>query len=197
MTFNGQHSLKAVHFQKYNTTALLYLVKIGGGGRELNFTQTRQRNLAVSLEKLDQNYCIIFPSSLNMKADLQSQNSKEPSGLKLCHKLFQQLCRRRRITNYSSTLFWSPTLSARDKCPTTNPVQSISLWIFPILLYSTILLILPEKFATWISLYNCKNIIATSGADTFSERLLKKGFTESAAQLITSRRQNYNWSCSM
>lgn len=80
-------------------------MKIGGGGRELNVTQTRQRNLAVSLEKLDQNYCIIFPSSLNMKADLQSQNSKEPSGLKLCHKLFQQLCQRRRIPNYSSTLF--------------------------------------------------------------------------------------------
>ena len=32
LTFNKQKSLKEIHFQIGNTTALLYLVKIGGGG---------------------------------------------------------------------------------------------------------------------------------------------------------------------
>ena len=58
LTFNKQKSLKAVHFQIDNTTALLYLVKMGGN-RELNVTEIKQRNLAVSLETPDHNYCTI------------------------------------------------------------------------------------------------------------------------------------------
>ena len=58
LTFNKRKTLKAVHFQIDNTTALLYLVKMGGD-REPNVTKIKQRRLAVSLKTLDHNYCRI------------------------------------------------------------------------------------------------------------------------------------------
>ena len=55
LTFNKQKSLKAIHFEIDNTTALLYLVKMGGN-REPNVIEIKQRNWAVSLETRDNNY---------------------------------------------------------------------------------------------------------------------------------------------
>ena len=61
LIFNKQKPLKPVHFQIDNTTALLYLVKMrgGGGDRETNVTEIKPRNLTESLETPDHNYCRI------------------------------------------------------------------------------------------------------------------------------------------
>ena len=42
LTFNKQKSLKAVHIQVDNTTALLYLVKIGGTGNQMLFKLSKE-----------------------------------------------------------------------------------------------------------------------------------------------------------
>ena len=61
---NKQKFLIVVLFQIDSTTALLYLVKMGGGevgggggDREPNVTEIKEVNLAVSLETPDHNYC--------------------------------------------------------------------------------------------------------------------------------------------
>ena len=63
LTFNKQKSLNTVHFEIDNTTAPLYVVKLGGN-RKSNVTEIKQRTLTVSLEKPDQNYCRIPSKSV-------------------------------------------------------------------------------------------------------------------------------------
>ena len=53
---NNKKFLIVVHFQIDSTTALLYLVKMGGN-REPNVTEIKEINLALSLQTPDHNYC--------------------------------------------------------------------------------------------------------------------------------------------
>ena len=49
-----------------------------------------------------------LPSSLNVEADWQSRNSRDPSEWKLCPKVFQQVCQRRgtpKVHLFASKLF--------------------------------------------------------------------------------------------
>ena len=59
-TFDLQQTktLKAVHLQIDSTTALVYLVKMGGTGNQI-LLKLKQINLAVSLETPDNSYCRI------------------------------------------------------------------------------------------------------------------------------------------
>ena len=88
--------MKAVHFQIDNTTALLYLVKMGGTENQMLLKLSKEiwqyllkHQITITAESL--------PSSLNVEADWQSQNSGDPSEWKLCPKVFQQVCQRRRM----------------------------------------------------------------------------------------------------
>ena len=94
LTFNKQTSLKAVHFQIDNTTALLYLVKMVGTGNQMLLKLSKEiwqyflkHQITINAEHL--------PSSLNVEADWQSQNNRDPSEWKLCPKVFQQVCQRK------------------------------------------------------------------------------------------------------
>ena len=78
LTFNKQKSLKAVHFQIGNTTALLYLVKIGGTGNQMLLELSKEiwqyllkHQITITAEYL--------PSYLTVEADWHSQNSSDPS----------------------------------------------------------------------------------------------------------------------
>ena len=51
--------------------------------------------MAVSLEKPDHITAEYLPGSLNVEADWQSRNSRNPSKWKLCPKVFKQVCQRR------------------------------------------------------------------------------------------------------
>ena len=107
LTFNKQKSLKAVHFQIDNTTALLYLVKMGGTGNQMLLKLSKEiwqyllkHQITITAEYL--------PSSLNVEADWQSQNSRDPSEWKLCAKVFQQVSQRRgtpKVHLFASKLF--------------------------------------------------------------------------------------------
>ena len=148
MTLSKQKSLKAVHFQIENTTAVLYLVKIGGTGNQMLQKLSKEiwqyllkHQITVTAEYL--------PSSLNVEADWQSRNSSDPSGWKLCPKVFQvSLPEERNVQNRLVCIkAISPTtpvlcLETRsfqpgNRCPTADLGQSIPLCISPILPYST------------------------------------------------------------
>ena len=71
LTLSKQKSLKAVHFQIENTTAVLYLAKIGGTGNQMLQKLSKEiwqyllkHQITVTAEYL--------PSSLNVEADWQS-----------------------------------------------------------------------------------------------------------------------------
>ena len=77
LTFNKQKSLKAVHFQIDNTPAALYLVKMWG---------FEVQTLLIKLSKEISQYLLkhqitviveYLPSSLNVEADWQSENSRD------------------------------------------------------------------------------------------------------------------------
>ena len=94
LIFNKPKSLKTVHLQIDNTTALLYLEKMGGTGNQTLLKLSKEiwqyllkHQITITTEYL--------PSSLNMEADWQSRNSRDPSEWKLCPKVFQQVCQRR------------------------------------------------------------------------------------------------------
>ena len=83
--------MKAIHFQIGSTTALSYLVKIGG---------TTNKDL-IKLAKEICKYLLhhgititakYLPSSMNVEADWQSRNSKDHSEWKLLLQVFQRIC---------------------------------------------------------------------------------------------------------
>ena len=186
---------------------------------------------------------------MNVEAEWQSRNSRDPSEWKLFPKVFQQVFQRRgmpkidllasRVSHQLPQCFaWKPDPFSQG----TDALQqiwrqSIPLCVSPILPHSTSLeaselrpnrktvachtnlavsnLVPPSarnvyssstptsnehklnKLTRGISPSNCKQDITTSGVDHIRERLLKKGVSETAAQLITSTRQkssqlNYN-----
>ena len=96
LTLSKQKSLKVVHFQIDNTIIQPYVVKMR--------VTRNQMSLKVSKEIWQYllNHQIIitaeyFPGSLNLEADRQSRNSRDPSEWKLSPKVFQQVCQRREI----------------------------------------------------------------------------------------------------
>ena len=94
LIFSEQKSLKAVHFQIDNTTALLYLVKMEGTGNQmlLKISQEIWQHFLKHLITITRKY---LPSSLDVKADWQSKNSRDLSEWKFSLKVFQQVCQRR------------------------------------------------------------------------------------------------------
>ena len=94
LIFSEQKSLKAVHFQIDNTTALLYLVKMEGTGNQmlLKISQEIWQYFLKHLITITRKY---LPSSLDVKADWQSKNSRDLSEWKFSLKVFQQVCQRR------------------------------------------------------------------------------------------------------
>ena len=94
LIFSEQKSLKAVHFQIDNTTALLYLVKMEGTGNQmlLKISQEIWQYFLKHLITITRKY---LPSSLDVKTDWQSKNSRDLSEWKFSLKVFQQVCQRR------------------------------------------------------------------------------------------------------
>ena len=96
LTFKKQKSLKAVHFQIDNTTVQPYLAKMRGTGNQMSLKVSKEiwqyllnHQITITAEYLS--------GSLNVEADWQSQNSRDPSEWKLSPKVFQQVCQRREM----------------------------------------------------------------------------------------------------
>ena len=94
MTFNEEKSFKVVHFQIGNTTALLYLVNMGGTGDQMLLKLSKEIRQYLLKHQITMTAAYL-PSSLNVEADWQSRNSRDPSEWKLCPKVFQQVCQSR------------------------------------------------------------------------------------------------------
>ena len=139
--------MKAVHFQTDNITALLYLMKMGGTGNQMLLKLSKEiwqyllkHQIIITAEYL--------PSCLNVEADWQSRNSRDPSEWKLFPKVFQQVCQRRGMpvidlfasrlsSQLPSILLGNLTLSVREQIPYSRFGAINPLCISPILPYST------------------------------------------------------------
>ena len=209
-----------------------------GGNREPNVTEIKQRNLAVSLETPDHNYCRIPSKFFECGGRLAVSKQQGPIRMETLPKsisasLPEEGNAQNRFVCIKAVSPTTPVLcletrpfQSGDRCPTTDLEQSIPLWISPILPYSTSLeeselrpnrktvachtnlavsnLVPPSTRNVYSSSTatskehklnkptrasspsNCKQNITTSGVDHIRERLLKKGVSETAAQLITS-----------
>ena len=78
LTFNKRKSLNTGHFEIDNTTALLYVVKMGGTGNQMLLKLSKElwQYLLKHQIKITAEY---LPSWLNVEADWQFRNSREPS----------------------------------------------------------------------------------------------------------------------
>ena len=125
-------------FSINSITALLYIVKTGRTGNQLLMKISRKiwkyllkHQITIPAEYL--------PSSLNVEADWQSRNTKDPSKWKLCPKVFQQGDAQSRFVCIKAVSPTTPvlcleTFQSGHRCPTTDLGQSIPLRILP---YST------------------------------------------------------------
>ena len=209
-----------------------------GGNRELNVTEIKQRNLAVSLETPDHNYCRIPSKFFECGGRLAVSKQQGPIRMETLPKsisasLPEEGNAQNRFVCIKAVSPTTPVLcletqpfQSGDRCPTAELGQSIPFCISSILPYSTSLeeselrpnrktvachtnlavsnLVPPStrnvyssstatskehklnKPTRGSSPSNCKQNITTSGVDHIRERLLKKGVSETAAQLITS-----------
>ena len=141
LIFSEQKSLKAVHFQIDNTTALLYLVKMEGTGNQmlLKISQEIWQYLLKHLITITRKY---LPSSLDVKADWQSKNSRDLSESKFTLKVFQQICQRRgmpKVDLFTSRLSpqltqyfaWKPDPSNQGTDALKQNWSNQFLYIFP------------------------------------------------------------------
>ena len=88
--------MKAVHFQIDNTTALMYLLKMGGEGggtgnkRPLDLAKDIWDYIMKNgISRISAEY---LPSCLNVEADWQSRNTRDSSEWKLFPQIFHQIC---------------------------------------------------------------------------------------------------------
>ena len=120
-----------------------------GGNRELHVTEIKQRNLAVSLETPDHNYCRISSRLFECRGRLAVPKQQGPTGIEnLSKSISTSLPEERNAQNrFVCMQAVSPTtlvlfletrsFQSRDKCPTKDLGQSTPLCISPILLYYT------------------------------------------------------------
>ena len=81
----------AYHIQVDNTTALAYLVKMGGS-KSLEMTKVSKEIWSYLLQEGITITAEYLPGILNRLADWESRNTRDPSEWKLCPKIFQRLC---------------------------------------------------------------------------------------------------------
>ena len=91
MSFHKQMKMKAVHFQVDNTTALMYLLKMGGCGNKRLLDLAKdiwdyilKKEIMITAEYL--------PSCLNVEADWQAKNPRGSLEWKLLPQIFHQIC---------------------------------------------------------------------------------------------------------
>ena len=120
-----------------------------GGNREPNVTEIKQRNLAVSLETPDHNYCRIPSKFFECGGRLAVSKQQGPIRMETLPKsisasLPEEGNAQNRFVCIKAVSPTTPVLcletrpfQSGDRCPTTDLEQSIPLWIFPILPYST------------------------------------------------------------
>ena len=155
LTFTEQKSLKAFHFQIDNATALLYLVKMGermggegGGRREPNFTEIKQRNLAVSLKTPDHSYCRIPSKFFDCGRNLAVLKQHGPIKMETLTKSFSTslpeegnakkifVCIKAFSPTTSVLCLETRPFQSGDQCAAKDLGQSFPLGISPILPHS-------------------------------------------------------------
>ena len=101
---------------------------------------------------------------------------------------------RKRVTTKQKKCCFSHQLgSFKSGTPRPSPPLLETFIVSPSLLPKNASLINPQGNSLSS---NCKQNITTSGVNSIREKLLKKGFSETAAQLITStRRKSSHWNC--
>ena len=205
LTFSKQKSLKAVHFQIDNTTALLYLEN--GGNREPNIIEIKQRNLAVSFKTPYHNYYRKPSKFLECGGRLAVSKQQGPIRMETLRKSISTSLPEE--GNAQSTFVCikavSPTtpvlcletwsFQSGDRCPKTDLGQLTPLCISPILPHSTLKKVLKkvsydqtEKNVAGHTYLTVSNLVPPSTRNVYSlsnatskEHKLKKPTRESSS----------------
>jgi hypothetical protein len=91
-TFTKNHKPKSIHMKIDNTTALSYLVNMGGT-KNLTMIKISKRIWEYLLQHGITITAEWIPSHLNVIADWESRNVKDSAEWKLCPRVFQSICR--------------------------------------------------------------------------------------------------------
>ena len=115
----------------------------------VNFAEIRQKKKKKKCQYLLKQQVKVtaeyFSGSLNVKADSQSRNSRDPSELKVCPKVFKQIWQERGMSpknclhegyliNHPVLCLETQPFQLDDRWSTKDLVQQILLCIFPIFL---------------------------------------------------------------
>ena len=93
LAFTKEKTINAIHIHTDNTTALSYLLKMGGTTDKVfvDISKDIWKYLILKQITITAEY---FPGILNTRADWQSRHSKDFSGWKLSPILFQHICQK-------------------------------------------------------------------------------------------------------
>ena len=120
MSFHKQIKMKAVHFQINKTTALMYLLKMGGTGNKglLDLSKDTRDYILKNGITITAEY---LPSCLNVEADWQSKNPRDSSEWELLPQIFHQICQ---IKGTPEICISVVTSASKIFCLETGSIQS-------------------------------------------------------------------------